>query len=187
MIGRLLFYPTLAWNLCWSGLTARPWYDRLDETVLLGALPLRSIMKTLVEKENVKAMVTMNESYELKYFTPSQKELSDLGIERLHLSTPDLTGTPTLEQLEQAVKFILSERDKQNSVYVHCKAGKTRSATVAACYLMQLHAWDVSTAVAFIEKKRPVIWLRDKQMKSLHSYHANFVKPAQGKDDANPS
>ena len=47
MIGRIFFYPTLAWNVGWSSLTGRPWYDRLDETVLLGALPLRSIMRTV--------------------------------------------------------------------------------------------------------------------------------------------
>ncbi|KAK3734742.1 hypothetical protein RRG08_059920 [Elysia crispata] len=176
MIGRILYYPTLAWNVGWSSLTGRPWYDRLDETVLLGALPLRSMMKTLVEKEGVKAMVTMNESYELRYFTPSDKELSDLGIERLQVSTPDLTGTPSQHQIIQAVDFILSHRAKQNSVYVHCKAGKTRSATVAACYLMNRHGWDVDSTLAFMKEKRPSIWLRDKQMKSLHAYYTSEVK-----------
>lgn len=162
-------------------MTGRAWYDRLDETVLLGALPLRSIMKTLVEKENVKAMVTMNESFELKYFTPSEKELSDLSIERLHLSTPDLTATPTQEQITRAVKFIMHHKEKQNSVYVHCKAGKTRSATIAACYLMELHGWDVETAVAFMKEKRPVVWLRQKQMKSLHAYYSSLNKSSSEK------
>ena len=50
MIGRILYYPTLAWNVGWSSLTGRPWYDRLDETVLLGALPLKSMMKTVSYK-----------------------------------------------------------------------------------------------------------------------------------------
>ncbi|RUS90186.1 hypothetical protein EGW08_002065 [Elysia chlorotica] len=182
MIGRILYYPTLAWNVGWCSVTGRPWYNRLDDTVLLGALPLRSIMKTLVEKENVRAMVTMNESYELRYFTPSDKELSDLGVERLHLSTPDITATPTQEQVIQAVEFIHRHRAKQNSVYVHCKAGKTRSTTVAACYLMNRHGWDVETTHAFIKEKRPVIWLRDKQMKTLHTYYASQVKPSSGKE-----
>lgn len=43
MFARASFYPTLLYNVVMERLTTRMWYDRIDETVILGALPFRSI------------------------------------------------------------------------------------------------------------------------------------------------
>ena len=45
---------------------------------------------------------------------------------------------PDNDKLRKGVSFINDVED--GKVYVHCKAGRTRSATLVACYLM-----DVST------------------------------------------
>lgn len=45
MIARLTFYPTLLYNVFMERVTSRRWYDRIDETVILGALPFRSLTK----------------------------------------------------------------------------------------------------------------------------------------------
>ena len=43
-VARVLFYPTLLWNIITVGMSRkRKWYDRIDENVVLGALPLRII------------------------------------------------------------------------------------------------------------------------------------------------
>jgi hypothetical protein len=43
-VARVLFYPTLLWNIITVGTSSkRKWYDRIDENVVLGALPLRII------------------------------------------------------------------------------------------------------------------------------------------------
>ncbi|MEQ2176817.1 hypothetical protein GOODEAATRI_032054, partial [Goodea atripinnis] len=70
-LARLLFYPTLAYNVAMEKVSSRRWFDRVDETVILGALPFRSMTKQLVEVENVRGVVTMNETYETKYFCNS--------------------------------------------------------------------------------------------------------------------
>ncbi|XP_078018486.1 phosphatidylglycerophosphatase and protein-tyrosine phosphatase 1 isoform X2 [Epinephelus lanceolatus] len=70
-LARLLFYPTLAYNVFMEKVTSRRWFDRVDDTVILGALPFRSITKQLVETENVRGVITMNEEYETKYFCNS--------------------------------------------------------------------------------------------------------------------
>jgi atypical dual specificity phosphatase len=44
MFGRITFYPTLAYNVALERLAFRKWYSRIDETVVLGALPFRSLM-----------------------------------------------------------------------------------------------------------------------------------------------
>lgn len=66
------------------------------------------------------------------------QEWQAAGVEQLRLSTVDLTGVPSLENLHRGVEFALKHRELGNSVYVHCKAGRSRSATLAAAYLIRV-------------------------------------------------
>lgn len=43
MFARVSFYPTLFYNVFMEKVTARQWYDRIDENMILGALPFRSM------------------------------------------------------------------------------------------------------------------------------------------------
>lgn len=43
MFARVSFYPTLAYNIFMERVSQRRWFDRIDESVLLGALPFRSM------------------------------------------------------------------------------------------------------------------------------------------------
>lgn len=60
------------------------------------------------------------------------------GVEQIRLSTVDLTGVPSLEHIHRGVEFVLKHRNQGNSVYIHCKAGRSRSATLAAAYLIRV-------------------------------------------------
>ena len=66
------------------------------------------------------------------------QEWKDLGVEQLKLQTVDYIGTPTQENISKAVDFIMKYRRRKESVYVHCKAGRTRSTTIVACYLIHV-------------------------------------------------
>ncbi|XP_077984423.1 phosphatidylglycerophosphatase and protein-tyrosine phosphatase 1-like isoform X2 [Glandiceps talaboti] len=135
---RLLFFPTLFYDVVMTRMSSsRRWYDRIDSTVILGALPFRGMTKQLVDEENVHGVITMNEEYETKYWVNSRQEWADAGVEQLRLSTRDFTGSPTLDNVNKAINFITEIKDKNQSVYIHCKAGRTRSATIVACYLMK--------------------------------------------------
>lgn len=46
LFARAVFYPTLLWNVARQS-SARRWYDRIDSTVILGALPFKSLTKTV--------------------------------------------------------------------------------------------------------------------------------------------
>ncbi|KAF6105746.1 protein tyrosine phosphatase mitochondrial 1 [Phyllostomus discolor] len=75
-LARVLFYPTLLYTLFRGkvpGPAHRDWYHRIDRTVLLGALPLRSMTRGLVEDENVRGVITMNEEYETRFLCNSAK------------------------------------------------------------------------------------------------------------------
>ena len=39
---RVVFYPTLMWNMFMKNVSSRRWYDRIDNSVLVGALPFKS-------------------------------------------------------------------------------------------------------------------------------------------------
>lgn len=80
----------------------------------------------------------MNENYELYLFSNSKTEWEKHGIEFLQLSTTDIFETPCQEKLLKGVEFINKHKASKGSVYVHCKAGRTRSATLVGCYLMQV-------------------------------------------------
>lgn len=42
MFARVSFYPTLLYNVMMERFTTRNWYDRIDDHVILGALPFRT-------------------------------------------------------------------------------------------------------------------------------------------------
>ncbi|XP_058484614.1 phosphatidylglycerophosphatase and protein-tyrosine phosphatase 1 [Solea solea] len=170
-LARLLFYPTLAYNVVMEKVTSRRWFDRVDETVVLGALPFRSMTRQLVETENIRGVITMNEDYETKFFCNTSEEWQAAGVEQLRLSTVDITGVPTLENLHRGVEFALQHRDKGSSVYIHCKAGRSRSATMAAAYLIRLNCWTPEEACQKLASVRPHILVRATQLDMLRRYH----------------
>lgn len=73
----------------------------------------------------------------------------------LQLATTDIFEAPCQKKLLDGVEFInryLSANEKipgipsdstanTGTVYVHCKAGRTRSATLVGCYLMMVESF----------------------------------------------
>ncbi|KAL2088670.1 hypothetical protein ACEWY4_015569 [Coilia grayii] len=177
-LARILFYPTLAYNVIMEKITSRKWYNRVDQTVILGALPFRSMTEELVQKENVRGVITMNEEYETKYFCNSSEEWRAVGVEQLRLSTVDLTGVPSMENLQRGVEFALQHRQQGTSVYVHCKAGRSRSATLVAAYLIKLHCWNPEEACGMLASVRPHILVRSAQRELLRQYYQQVCPPA---------
>ncbi|XP_048644768.1 phosphatidylglycerophosphatase and protein-tyrosine phosphatase 1 isoform X1 [Marmota marmota marmota] len=75
-LARALFYPTLLYTVFRGkvrGPAHRDWYHRIDHTVLLGALPLRGMTHKLIQEENVRGVITMNEEYETRFLCNSSK------------------------------------------------------------------------------------------------------------------
>ncbi|XP_035538400.1 phosphatidylglycerophosphatase and protein-tyrosine phosphatase 1 [Morone saxatilis] len=169
-LARLLFYPTLAYNVVLEKVTSRRWFDRVDQTVILGALPFRSMTTQLVETQNVERHHIMR-MYETKIFCCWLQEWQAAGVEQLRLSTVDLVGVPSLENLHRGVEFALQHRERGTSVYVHCKAGRSRSATLAAAYLIRLHCWTPEEACQKLASVRPHVLVRSAQLEMLRTYH----------------
>lgn len=173
-LARVLYYPTLLYTVFrgkMPGRAHRDWYHRIDSTVLLGALPLRSMTRRLVQDENVRGVITMNEEYETRFLCNSSKEWEKAGVEQLRLSTVDMTGVPTLANLQKGVQFTIRHQSLGHSVYVHCKAGRSRSATMVAAYLIQVYHWTPEEAIRAITKIRSHIYIRPGQLEVLKEFH----------------
>ena len=128
----------------------------------------------IVAEEGVRAVVSMNEDYELKLFSNSTDEWKKLGVPHfLQLATTDIFESPSQEKLLRGVDFIndVIADDPAASVYVHCKAGRTRSATLVGCYLMNKYGWTPVKAVEFMREKRPHILLHSKQWQALRTFY----------------
>lgn len=195
MFARASFYPSLFYNIFMEKVSARRWYDRIDDLIILGALPFRSMIDEL-RKENVKAVVSMNEDYELWLFSNNAEKWKEQNIEFLQLATTDIFEAPCPQKLRQGVEFIngfLPNNQKNASgktqntanstpatVYVHCKAGRTRSATLVGCYLMQRNNWSPEHAVDHMRSCRPHILLHSKQWEALRQYYNEHVKNDSG-------
>ncbi|XP_032679324.1 phosphatidylglycerophosphatase and protein-tyrosine phosphatase 1 isoform X3 [Odontomachus brunneus] len=192
MFARVSFYPTLFYNIIMEKVTTRNWYDRIDETVILGALPFYWMTQQLINDENVKAVVSMNEDYELSLLSNSEKEWNRHNVKFLQLATTDIFQAPCQEKLQNGVNFInkfcnvpvrkLNNLDTvagyngYGTVYVHCKAGRTRSATLVGCYLMMKNNWTPKQAVDYMRAKRPHILLHTAQWNALELFYEKHVQ-----------
>lgn len=146
---RLIFYPTLLWNVVLGRwLKLRNWRDPIDDHVVLGAFPFSKDVSELAA-EGVKAVVNTCEEY-----AGPQKEYARYGIEQMRMPTIDFTH-PSFVDVNRAVDFIQENVDAGKTVYIHCKAGRGRSATVAICWLMKSKQISADAAQKWLIEKRP--------------------------------
>lgn len=146
---RLLFYPTLVLNiLTCRVLGLRNWYDRIDEYVILGALPCKDDVPRL-KKMGVRAVLNVCEEY-----SGPVEAYAASGIEQLRLPTIDYTS-PSLSTVCRGVCFIEKWVSRRSLVYVHCKAGRGRSATVVLCWLIRAKKIGPHEAMDFLSERRP--------------------------------
>lgn len=200
MFARVTFYPTLFYNVFMEKVTKRNWYDRIDENMILGALPFRSFAPEMIQQENIKAVVSMNEDYELWVFSNNRAKWAKLGVDFCQLATTDIFEAPCQDKLWTGVRFInqflpqdkrvaaageedqqlLNREDRVGTVYVHCKAGRTRSATLVGCYLMMRNGWSPERAVQHMRECRPHVLLGSKQWEALRIFHSTRIAGQTG-------
>jgi atypical dual specificity phosphatase len=73
------------------------------------------------------------------------------GFEYLH---SPLSGTPTIEQLDQILEFVECMNATSKRVLVHCGEGQGRTGTILAAYLIS-HGLGADEAIRVVREKRP--------------------------------
>ena len=137
---RAIYYPTLLWNVSLGRwLKVRNWWDPIDDCVILGAVPFPRDVSTLANL-GVRGIVNTCDEY-----SGPMNEYQQFGIEQFHMPTIDFTH-PSDDDISEAISFTQKHADAGDKVYIHCKAGRGRSATVAICWLM--HSQKITSAAA---------------------------------------
>ncbi|CAE8584656.1 unnamed protein product [Polarella glacialis] len=164
---RALFWPTLWMNRMLHGRNrlirggaagdATRWYDQVAPGLLLGALPDAALAQMLAREEQVTGVVNMVAEWE------GPRSIYEAErIEQLWMPIVDFTS-PSPEELDRAVQWIRERTSQGRKVYLHCKAGKGRSGTVAMAYLISGQGMTPLQAQAHLQKCRPQV------LRSLHS------------------
>lgn len=169
---RALFYPTLLYNVVRNKFQAEfRWWDRVDEFLLLGAVPFPNDVPCLKEL-GVGGVVTLNEPYETLVSTTLYHAHS---IDHLVIPTRDYCFAPSLGDICRAVDFIHENALSRKTTYVHCKAGRGRSTTVVICYLVHHKQMTPDAAYDYVRSIRPRVLLASAQWQAVLEYYNLMV------------
>lgn len=131
--------------------------------VSIGTIPVREAqLKQLHENHNVRFIITLNEQWELDESSPVLRDgVEEKYFESLRLPTPDYTP-PSLGDIRKAVSWT-TEKLSQNPgarVFVHCNAGRGRSATLVLCLMIALKNMSLEEAYAALSSQRKISRMR---------------------------
>ena len=122
--------------------------DRLAGMALPG-WPFSDLTTDLeaLQAAGIGAIVTLTEY-------PLDAEVVDAsGLEVLHLPIPDMTP-PSLEAISQFTAYVDEALAGDKAVVAHCLAGRGRTGTMLACYLVK-QGMDPTVAISQIREQRP--------------------------------
>lgn len=128
VVSKILFYPTFPITVL---LRLGNYWTKVDDTLILGCAPM-GFMGHPDQLHSLGVRGVINMCYE---YDGPKAYYSRLGMKQLHLPTIDHCE-PSVEKLKDAVEFIKLHKSRGEKVYVHCKAGHGRAASVALSWLI---------------------------------------------------
>ncbi|SQI35300.1 Predicted protein tyrosine phosphatase [Providencia alcalifaciens] len=92
-----------------------------------------------------------------------------------YCSQPQIDLLPlSPEDIEKAIRT-MDKLAQSGTVYVHCKLGYSRSATVVVAWLVhQNMAKNIEDAIAQVERVRPQVILNSATIEQLHHWYQQF-------------
>lgn len=160
-LAKLLYYPTFAYNVLLGRLLhRRAWWNRVNDHCILGAVPMNNDPQRLKEL-GVTGVINMCEE-----FPGPIDQYERLGIEQLWLPTIDFQP-PTGAMVQRGAEFIQRHRQQGGQVYVHCKAGRARSATVVLWWLVRHENMTPQQAQQHLLRVRPHVLAKVYQRKVI--------------------
>jgi len=78
-------------------------------------------------------------------------------------------SAPTLAELDQTTNWILTQMQDGRPVFLHCRLGLGRSATLAIATLMRI-GYSLPDAYTLVRRQRPEIALSEAQLQILHCF-----------------
>jgi atypical dual specificity phosphatase len=101
---------------------------------------------------------------------PDPELLRRSGFRTLHLPVVDFTA-PTPEQIQRFLDFVEEQQAaRAGAVLVHCEAGRGRSGTMLACWLVRHRGLDAAAAVRAVRELRPASIETPEQEAAVHEF-----------------
>lgn len=95
-------------------------------------------------------------------------------IEYLHLKVDDFSS-PIIDELDSTVDYMIDQIGEDKPTLVHCLAGKGRTGTVLAGYIIKNEKINAQRAIEKVRILRPGSIQTDQQENTLYHYE-NFIK-----------
>lgn len=148
-------------------------FVRLDQRLLLGTIPYDGQHLLLLRDQGVTNVQCMLSDWE---HILDADEFESYGMEHKCHPTTDLRA-PTIDNIQAVIASIVkTSEDYNGSTYVHCRAGRGRSAVVCICYFIYQYQMGVEEAIRTVTAIRPKVRLTDNQMQALYLYHQKHHK-----------
>lgn len=164
-IARAAFWPSLVWTMIKDKLfpRANAWWSHIDDNVILGALPIGRAQQ--LKELGVGLVINACEEWD-----GNREIYRQLGIQQVIVETIDYTA-PILAHAEAVVRAMneFLAANPQGKIFVHCKAGRGRSATLLLCYYIQKGMTPLQ-AQALLNAKRPQVASRSWKRKVVKDY-----------------
>lgn len=171
-----------------------PWWSEVGTyegtKLYIGALPLiisnrfmTSCRNDLEEfqKIGIKAVLSVVEAFEnnsevLDCRPVKPAEYAEQSIKHLQIPTPDCE-TIYLELIERGVEFIRWNLIAKRPVYVHCKAGRGRSALTVMCFFIKYCGMTADDAFNYVKKHRPQAGFKEtrNEWKTLRTFERIYA------------
>ncbi|WP_089932958.1 protein-tyrosine phosphatase family protein [Candidatus Entotheonella palauensis] len=105
-----------------------------------------------------------------------EQRLAEAKMVYLWLPVLDMCA-PSFEQIEQGMRWIQHQRQRNHVIYVHCAAGVGRSATLLACWYIYNRGLSTTEALQHIKSKHPQISLTRLQLHRLNGFAQSLQSP----------
>lgn len=143
-------------------------WDQLTPRVWMGSIPDHESAFKLVH-EGVTDVLDMTAEFE------APRAFRELPGYK-NIAVTDLTA-PTQAQLQEAAAFIEKAR-REGIVFVHCKAGYSRTAAAVGAWLLQ-SGGTTEAALAQMQEARPGMIIRPEVVKALREMEASLMAPGR--------
>lgn len=117
----------------------------------------------IIAKNNIKAILDLR-----KESNHDEDRLKEFSMQHFKLSIPD-RNSPTLEETQNAIKWIDLQIVQNRKVFVHCNLGRGRGPLMVILYLIS-KGMNPESAIDFVKKKRPFTFLNKKQVSFIKKF-----------------
>ncbi len=169
----------------------RPHWNEIIRGLYLGAIPIESevlghgnhreklLQETQRKGRPLGLVVSAMEKWELKGegflgLNPVQPEGWPPEVKHTLLSFEDFGGDVNVENIRVVVLAMQKVIEQEQSVYVHCKAGRGRSLVIDLCYLIECENMSPAKAFAKVIESRHHVSPSISQLELVEAYRHKY-------------